>query len=56
MEERKCRVCGCTEERACEPNGCYWVGDDLCSECVRKNPKAATSEELVYYKKLEGKT
>lgn len=30
-----CRVCGCTEERAC-PGGCWWVEPDLCSECVGK--------------------
>lgn len=29
-----CRVCGCTEERACE-GGCTWVAADLCSACVR---------------------
>jgi len=27
-----CRVCGCTEERAC-PGGCCWVEVDLCSAC-----------------------
>lgn len=32
-----CRVCGCTDERAC-PGGCSWVPDptgqgDLCSRC-----------------------
>lgn len=29
---QKCRVCGCTQERAC-PGGCYWVEPDLCSSC-----------------------
>lgn len=29
---RKCRVCGCSEARAC-PGGCVWVGPDLCSRC-----------------------
>jgi hypothetical protein len=32
----RCRVCGCTEDRAC-PGGCSWVEDprmgDLCSAC-----------------------
>lgn len=33
-----CRVCGCTEDRAC-PGGCCWVPDprmlgDLCSTCA----------------------
>ncbi len=30
---RACRVCGCTDEHGCE-NGCFWVEDDLCSNCV----------------------
>jgi hypothetical protein len=29
---RACRVCGCTQESACE-GGCYWVAEDLCSSC-----------------------
>jgi hypothetical protein len=29
---RACRVCGCTEDSACE-GGCHWVGPDLCSQC-----------------------
>lgn len=33
-----CRVCGCTEERACD-GGCWWVPDPLelgplCSSCL----------------------
>lgn len=33
-----CRICGCTEDRACE-GGCFWVEDpenlgDLCSNCL----------------------
>lgn len=30
----RCRVCGCTENRAC-PGGCWWVEQELCSRCVR---------------------
>lgn len=30
--EQRCRVCGCTDARAC-PGGCWWVEDDLCSSC-----------------------
>ena len=30
---RRCRVCGCTDDQACE-GGCYWVEDDLCSSCA----------------------
>lgn len=29
---RACRVCGCTDERACS-DGCEWVEIDLCSAC-----------------------
>lgn len=36
---RACRVCGCTEENACD-GGCYWVDDpeggDLCSRCAEE--------------------
>lgn len=32
---RVCRVCGCTDYRACI-GGCYWVEDDLCSCCSDK--------------------
>lgn len=28
-----CRVCGCTDDRAC-PGGCAWVEADLCTSCV----------------------
>lgn len=32
----RCRVCGCTENNACEGDlgGCYWVEPDLCSGCA----------------------
>lgn len=30
---RRCRSCGCTDDRAC-PGGCYLVADDLCSACA----------------------
>lgn len=33
--QRKCRVCGCTDFHAC-PGGCYWVEDDLCSRCAHE--------------------
>ena len=32
---KKCRVCGCTDDKAC-PGGCYWVEDDLCSQCAKE--------------------
>lgn len=31
-----CRVCGCTDDRACEPFGCHWVEPELCSACRDK--------------------
>lgn len=33
---RTCRVCGCTDEAACEVQGvpCLWVQEDLCSACA----------------------
>ncbi|MEW6657401.1 MAG: ParB/RepB/Spo0J family partition protein [Thermodesulfobacteriota bacterium] len=41
-EVATCRICGCTEERACE-GGCSWVEDpenlgDICSQCLT-NPR-----------------
>lgn len=30
---RHCRICKCTDERACY-GGCSWVAADLCSACV----------------------
>lgn len=33
VDVRACRVCGCTDDRAC-PGGCSWVDDDLCSACA----------------------
>jgi hypothetical protein len=42
---RTCRLCGCTEDRACvddEHGGvCYWIYDDLCSACVGQEVVAA---------------
>jgi hypothetical protein len=38
VSERECRVCGCTEDKACVADGvpCSWVEDDLCSACKNK--------------------
>ncbi len=35
--ERSCKVCGCTDNNACE-GGCYWIAEDLCSQCEDKLP------------------
>jgi hypothetical protein len=32
LDTGRCRVCGCTNDRACL-GGCWWVGLDLCSAC-----------------------
>jgi hypothetical protein len=29
-KKQKCRICGCTDGKAC-PGGCHWVEKDLCS-------------------------
>lgn len=34
--ERRCRECGCTDEYGCA-EGCYWVRDDLCSQCGERD-------------------
>jgi hypothetical protein len=39
--EPSCRICGCTEENACE-GGCSWVEADLCSACA---PDVARAEK-----------
>lgn len=33
LSVQRCRVCGCTNDRACE-GGCNWVEFDLCSRCA----------------------
>lgn len=38
--ESICRVCGCTENNACE-GGCSWVEPDLCSACAEQTEEAA---------------
>jgi len=42
-DKRKCRVCGCTDNRAC-PGGCYWVEEDLCSACAGKEFEDKTDD------------
>lgn len=39
---RICRVCGCTDLNAC-PGPCYWVEDNLCSNCARPGTKGKTA-------------
>ena len=47
QEERRCRVCGCTEDHACE-GGCWCVEQDLCSACAGEVKKTdETSDKIV---------
>ena len=40
-KKQRCRICGCTQDNACE-GGCYWVEEDLCSQCM-ENPEEASA-------------
>ncbi len=35
---RKCRICGCTEGKACitDDGPCFWIEPDLCSACMNQ--------------------
>jgi hypothetical protein len=53
---RTCRVCGCTDEKACntEFGPCEWVGDeDLCTACEAKEsaeaPPAEPPKEVLWF-------
>lgn len=35
FDDRECIICHCTTMKAC-PGGCYWVDDNLCSQCSQK--------------------
>lgn len=37
-KERKCRICECTNSKACMIEGvpCHWIEEDLCSSCEKK--------------------
>lgn len=41
--QRACRMCGCTDERACS-DGCCWVDIDLCSACEERAEFEAEAE------------
>lgn len=43
---QQCSRCGCTEADACPGlggQGCSWVAEDLCSSCVRREPRRYVS-------------
>ena len=44
-----CRVCGCTEDNACETaegDPCHWAEPDLCSACVEDEIDEMRDEDL----------
>lgn len=43
VAKRTCRVCGCTDDQACE-GGCSWVEEDLCSKCVPAESESPADE------------
>lgn len=49
MLSATCRVCSCTDHRAC-PGGCWWVEPDLCSACA---PDGLSSRLAVVVAELE---
>ena len=46
----RCRVCGCSEDDACE-GGCSWVERDICSQCILRVEKSGQGggQELWYH-------
>ena len=50
-----CRVCGCTWNNACN-EGCYWVENDLCSQCVGKPVPEGGDRPVKYQQVPEGMT
>lgn len=65
VENRKCRICGCTDEHSCV-GGCFWIGLDLCSKCylelkdlwINKNTKVtekpSIAHELIKVLQIDG--
>jgi hypothetical protein len=55
---RECRLCGCTDDRACvgaDGNPCHWVWDDLCSACAEllDDPVIRALAETLVTQKIE---
>jgi hypothetical protein len=46
FDVQRCRVCGCTDDDACQPP-CWWVEPDLCSDplCIRTAAREPTAED-----------
>jgi hypothetical protein len=43
---RYCRVCGCTDDYACD-EGCEWAEEDLCSACVAKAARSVETDAAI---------
>ena len=43
FEDPHCRECGCTDMDACA-EGCWWVAEDLCSNCAPARKKEGTEK------------
>lgn len=44
--ERTCFVCGCTNDRACDPP-CSWIGPELCSHSDPQHMAARSSPRAI---------
>lgn len=53
--EQTCRECGCTQINGC-PNGCWWVEEDLCSDCTELHEYPLEKEIYARVSKLEYQT
>lgn len=53
--EQTCRECGCTQNNGC-PNGCWWVAEDLCSDCTEISHYPLEKEIYSRVSKLEYQT
>ena len=51
--KQKCKVCGCTEDKACK-GGCEWVRFDLCSGCLEKERLVKVVEGMVLVSQDDG--
>ena len=51
QEQEKCKICKCTNERACRPNGCNWIEFDLCSACVDETPEGQIKQNMTSVRK-----
>jgi len=55
VKEQRCRVCGCTDQRAC-PGSCYWVRSNLCNKCAVPTPSGWKAKPTRRFMVFECKT